>query len=983
MVLWTARGRARRLTLTAVFAGLLCALAPHTQAANEILGRLRNVMPGAPVRSVVQGPQNYLWVATSVGLSRYDGRRFVLVGQAEGLTGAVTDLSLDDQGNVWVLSDTGVLLEITANKTRRILVEEQDAPHTLLTDKGRLWIGDDTGVVLVALHKDGSHTESRYRSTVTFPRVQALGTDSRGRVWAGGEQGLWRIEGQNMHQVWNEPGVLSMYKADDGTLFIGTADRRLWKLVPGAERPTVDETYTENDGIRFVARRRAGGRWVAADTGLYVWDKGTFDRFINERNLPGSGPTTAAEDHEGNLWIGTAPGGLLQLPPPSPLTVIGAGEQFDLPFGTIPSAAGGTWVLTGAGKLRRLVEGNVVEQHEVPQDMNVWSWRSIVETEKGELWIGSLGKRLLHFSDGRWERAERNAKVDERGVRTLLLTREQRLYLAYDDQGFAFLDRGGAWQVHDSPCQGQIRAMVQLPDGRVAMGTESDGVCAFDGQKSERLISFPPNTQLTDLTVQGNRLWIGSTASGLFLWEKGQLRNLSKANGLASDHVGKVFSDGHGYLWIASRDGVFRLSEQVLHDTWSGKRERAYTMAFGGEDGMPSITCLWGWNATGMVDSKGQLWVLTTNGIVLFHDPPHAVETPSLEAIIEEVVINGENVPVQSVAPLVFPRERGNLFFRYTAPTFTFQHRLRFRYRLRGFDDAWTTVGDRATAGFTNVPHGNYAFELAAWFDGQDPSAAKTVRTANIELMPPFYSWWLFRLAMAMVVAGMIGGLWMMRVRQQRNQAKAITEERMRIARDLHDTLDQTFVAVGLQLQAATAKLADPTQAEVHIERANDLIDRGLAEARGSIWALREEHPNQAPLPARLAIILGEMVRGTSVSLKVKSQGAIPDLPSTTRDELVKIMREGATNAIRHGHAEKLLVQVEGTPTTLRVSLQDDGSGFDPKQTRPRTHGLQGMLERTRALAGHIEWQSSMQGPQTGTTVTVTLPINNAQSPST
>ncbi|MDX2019687.1 MAG: histidine kinase, partial [Deltaproteobacteria bacterium] len=822
----------------------------------------------------------------------------------------------------------------------------------------------------------------RLKVSMPLPRVHALETDAQGVVWAGGDEGLWRIEGQSLNQVWVQPAVTSMYRADDRTLYISTSDQKLWKLLPGAQTPVLEETFKVQDRIRFITNRRAGGRWVAADTSLYEWNNGTFERFLSERDLPGSGPSTALEDHEGNLWIGTSPGGLLQLSPPSPFTVIGAGEPYDLPFGTIPSAAGGTWVLTGAGKVRRFVDGKIVQEHEVPHEMNVWSWRTIVELEKGELLIGSLAKTMLRFSDGRWERAERGPKVDQHGVATMLLTRERRLYIAYEDEGFTFLDRGGTWQFRSSACKGQIRTMVQLADGRIALGTERDGICVFDGQKIERFISLPPQTQLTDLTVQGERLWAGSTESGLFLWDKGQLHNITKADGLASDHVGHVFTDTGGYLWLSSRDGVFRLSEQVLQDKWAGKRERVYSLAFGGEDGLPSITCLWGWNATGMRDAQGQLWLPTTNGIVLFHDPPHAVQTPEAGAIIEEVVINGENVPMQGESSLTFPRERGNLLFRYTAPTFAYQHRLRFRYRLRGFDDAWTTVGDRATAGFTNVPPGRYTFEVAAWFDGQDPDAAGPVRTASIELVPPFYSWWLFRLAVALALAAIVAGLWVMRLRQQRSQAKAITEERTRIARELHDTLDQTFVAVGLQLQAATAKLKDPERAEVHIERANDLIDQGLAEARGSIWALREEHPNQAPLPARLAIILGEMVRGSPVSLKVKSQGTIPDLPSTMRDELVKIMREAATNAIRHGHAQKLLVQVEGTATTLRVSLQDNGCGFDTQQSRPRTHGLQGMLERTRALAGHIDWQSSTQGPETGTTVTVTLPIKNAQSPS-
>jgi signal transduction histidine kinase/ligand-binding sensor domain-containing protein len=974
-----------RRPLGALAICLFVALTSPAMAANEFAGRLRNILPGNSVRAVVQGPQGYLWVASSVGLSRYDGRRFVFVGQSEGITGSVPAMAKGPDGHVWAVSEaSSTLLEISETQKIARNIYAMQAVRTIFPENQHIWLGDEAGVVRVELGENRSTRSVRLQIDTEFPRVRALARGADGVLWAGGEGGLWRIENDKMIRLWDTPSINSLFTDPKGVVFASSSDRKLFRIAPGTKLPVADATYNLNETIRAITTQDASTQWVATDAGVTRWRGQTFERFLFERDLPGIGAVVAQADNEGSLWVGTDPGGLLQLPPASPFSIGGAGGQYDLPFGTLPSQNGGVWIMSGAGKLSRQIEGAAVESYEVPHDLNQWSWRNFVEMGKGDLWLGSMAKTLLHLSDGRWERMEKPSKVAEHGVRFMMRTRSGRMYLSYADEGFAFLDRGATWQHRigmQSPCHGPIVAMMELTDGRIAMGTEFDGICSFDGEQIHRLITFPKGTHSTTFAVDGDDVWAGSDRSGLFYWHAGKLTNVSTEQGLPSPHVGQVFVDGTEYLWLATREGIFRIAKQVLFDTMNGKREKVFALSFGAEDGLPSITCLWGWNATGTVDQQGHIWIATTNGVVMFKDPAHAVETPEAKAIIEEATVNGESLQLDSKAAQVFPRDSGNLFFRYTFPTFAHQHRLRFRYRLRGFDEAWTTVGDRATAGFTNVPPGRYTFEVAAWFDGQDPAHPGPVASARFELTPPFYSWWLFRFAAALMLFAIAAALWVQKKRQRRLQVRAITEERTRIARDLHDTLDQTFVAVGLQLQAATAKLGDPASAETHIERANELIDRGLAEARGSIWALREEHPNQAPLPARLAIILGEMVRGTSVSLKVKSIGSIPELPSMTRDELVKIMREAATNAIRHGKAHKLVVVVEAIPGKLLVSMEDDGSGFDPKQTRPGTHGLQGMLERARGFSGTVDWQSTSTGPATGTKVTATLPIKNAHPP--
>jgi signal transduction histidine kinase len=191
----------------------------------------------------------------------------------------------------------------------------------------------------------------------------------------------------------------------------------------------------------------------------------------------------------------------------------------------------------------------------------------------------------------------------------------------------------------------------------------------------------------------------------------------------------------------------------------------------------------------------------------------------------------------------------------------------------------------------------------------------------------------------------------------------AVLEERRRLARDFHDGLAQELayvVAYGRNLARTTS---DPA--------ARGLVaaaERALDEARGAIGALKRQ--TDEPLDAALADTASEIAQREGATVKLDLAPGVR-VSSAAQDALVRVVREAVTNAIRHGHASTVKVQLDGE-VGVHLRIEDDGQGFDVSESVPNGHfGLTSMQERTRALGGEFRVVSHVG---VGTAVEVTLP---------
>ncbi|MGR3276208.1 GAF domain-containing protein [Acaryochloris marina NIES-2412] len=204
-------------------------------------------------------------------------------------------------------------------------------------------------------------------------------------------------------------------------------------------------------------------------------------------------------------------------------------------------------------------------------------------------------------------------------------------------------------------------------------------------------------------------------------------------------------------------------------------------------------------------------------------------------------------------------------------------------------------------------------------------------------------------------------------------RANALTDERNRLAREIHDTLAQAFTGISLQLEAAKNILVQqPETAKSYLDQARDLTRQGLSEARRSVHALRSQALETESLVRALQKSLTQMTVNTSLHTEFQIQGTPIPLAEGLQLNLLRIGQEAITNALRHAQAQTLTLTLTFTDQQVRLCIADDGVGFDLQTMADVAgFGLMGIRERTARYDGQVQINSH---PGAGTSIEVTLP---------
>ena len=200
-------------------------------------------------------------------------------------------------------------------------------------------------------------------------------------------------------------------------------------------------------------------------------------------------------------------------------------------------------------------------------------------------------------------------------------------------------------------------------------------------------------------------------------------------------------------------------------------------------------------------------------------------------------------------------------------------------------------------------------------------------------------------------------------------------QDKVRLGRDLHDGLIQTLYATGLVLETAAQQLAtspaDVTEAARLLDRAKTTLNAAIREARGTIGGLTPDALEEQSFPVAVAAILEHLDGGRLRERRVRLDPALPSFDGAARTELLQIIRESASNALRHGGATELDLAFAPQPDgRLRLAIRDNGLGFDPAVVT-RGHGLDNLAARARALGASLSIDSA---PGRGAAVTLLIP---------
>jgi signal transduction histidine kinase len=511
-----------------------------------------------------------------------------------------------------------------------------------------------------------------------------------------------------------------------------------------------------------------------------------------------------------------------------------------------------------------------------------------------------------------------------------------------------------------------ITAIDEGPAGTMWFGTP-DGLSELSSGRFQRYTTrdgLPPGG-VNCLSIDSTGvLWIG-TAQGLAFLRSGRIKTFRDVPGPLREEMLGIAEDRNGWLWMATTKHILRAKRQkLLEGALDVGDLREYAIGDGllGNEGVKRHRSV-------VSDASGHVWFSTNRGIS--NVDPALLTNDSAPAIVHIQTISADGHPVPLSGSFQVSPGRKRISFGYVGLLLSSPERLRFRYRLDGFDRDWTEPVAVREAVYTNLGPGSYRFHLVASNREGIWNGAETALGFQID--PAFWQTWWFRLISGLACTFLVTAVYRFRMNQISNRLKFSFEERLRertrIAQELHDTLLQGFLSASMQVHVASGRLSENSPATAPLSRAIQLMEQASHEGRNALRGLRTSETDSLNLEQAFSSIRQELAISEEIRFRVIVQGQRQPLQPALRDDVYRIGREALINAFRHSHAKNIEVELNYALNEFRLFVRDDGCGIDPhtvQSGREGHWGLTGMRERAERIGVKL---SVWSGASTGTEV--------------
>jgi diguanylate cyclase (GGDEF)-like protein len=774
-----------------------------TQYSHQIW-QAREGLPQNSIHAMIQTRDGYLWLGTQEGLVRFDGVQFTVFDRSNSLwmrSNHVQALLEDRDGGLWVGTNGGGVTRWKEDTFFGATAREGLAGNhvnCLFQDRdGVVWVGTTSGL---SRHEGGKFTSAGLPGQLKEKDIRAVGDDRHGGLWAGTSEGdLARLHGGRWTPVKIKglvgSPIRALAKDREGNLWIGSEGGGLASWNDGAVALHSVSGGLSGSKILSVLEDSSGSLWIGTDgAGLSRLSNGKWATYSTQQGLSNGFVASLCEDREGSLWIGTHGGGLNRLSDGS-FTRYGSSEglTYDDISTFLEASDGSLWIGTWGGGVNRFKDGKVTA-YSSREGLSYDEVSSLAEGRDGGLWIGTWGGGLNHLSRGRLRRVGTREGSASEKVTCLMTDRAGALWVGTLGSGISRFAQG-RWQSFTTK-QGLpsdiVRSIVEAPDGTFWIGTDL-GLAHFDRGAFRRygvadgLVSDAIYSLLVD---REGILWVSTLGGGLHRFENGRFKSFTTAQGLFDSVIFQILDDDSGHLWMSSNRGVYRVAKSDLDAVTRRKQSTIPWRLFGTADGMESSECNGGNQPAGIRTRDGRLWFATLKGAVVVDPDRLSTNTVAPPVQLEEAIANKRRLDTRREARV--PPGPGTLEFHYAGLSFLAPQKVRFRYRLEGFDKEWVDAGTRRAAYYTNTPPGSYRFRVIAC--NNDGVWNETGATFAFTLAPHIYQTrWFFSLCVG-VLLFLATGLYRLRVQgltRRKADLVRLVGERTRQLEDANQRLEQ------------------------------------------------------------------------------------------------------------------------------------------------------------------------------------------------
>lgn len=961
---------------------------------------------GAPseINALAQTQDGYLWIGSARGLFRFDGVNFEEYVPPPGVnlpSHSIYSLMATPEGGLWIAFEPNGL-GFYKNGSLTVFTRREELPASpahcfARDDDGRIWAGTETGLTF----RQGNRWISVGReSNFTPEMIRYLFVDRAGTLWVATVNRIVYLKRGAKRFELGGPvgtGVTTLAQAPNGRVWLADDGSFEVRPVPTeghdstASGPSIVanglcQLLFDNDGTLWITREDSGIVRIREPEKLgarrYTLRDRELESFSAKDGFRAGFAYTLFQDHESNIWIGCSNGLIrfrrnqvvpVRLPERYERLTLLAGKDGDLRVGTIfekpllrihgesliaekeinavssvlRDANGDVWWGSRAGIWRQ--RGAAFTYFPIPKDVAPdWMWDIMPASDNRGLWVDLGDVGLVHFNQGSWNMHDWPPGFPSVGE-----------VFGYG-QSASFRDESGQyWLGYPS---GQI---YSVKNGHATEYSQRDGVHLG---------------RVKVIRGQGSYIWAGGEL-GLQFFSKGRFWKVQPGDGEPFGAVSGIIVTPDSGLWLNEMRGIVQIPQDEIRQVLADPTHRVSYRRFDYLDNLPGAPQMSFTNSTAVRTTDGRLWFATDNGVAWIN--PARLTRNLIPPPVSILAISSENGRKAISGPIRFAAGTHRIEIGYAGLSLSIPERVRFRYKLEGVDADWQNVGGRRQAYYNNLRPGSYRFQVIAC--NNDGVWNNSGASLDFFVAPAYYQTTWFLALCALALAALLWALYQLRLHQIHRQFAVGLEERlserMRIARELHDTLLQSFQGAVFQFQAARKLLLrNADNAMQVVDEAIHAAEEGIREGRNAIRDLRPQSVDQRTLAELLKAAGDELASAQEQNERIPSFGVIIEgkqqpLSLMLQDEVYKISREVIRNAFHHAAASRIEVEIRYAQDQLRLRIRDDGKGIDPKileaNGRSGHFGLRGIRERAQRIGSRLEFWSEAGA---GTEVQLTVP---------
>ncbi len=958
---------------------------------------------------MLKDSRGFLWLGTQDGINRFDGHRFRVykpdARNPYALKGVnIAGIVEDKRGNIWVGTEEG--LNRYDRATDRFFLVRTSAQKRRTSPfhatEEELWFSSEGQGIMVYNFKTRKLRQVGKYSYINrdFDFVDWTTYSPFGDIWLQSSKGLVRFD---------------VKKRTYHHYFSGTSQNE----------------YGEACNVYSFVIDRNNIAWLGTEKGLVRFD---HQRKQHElfASISGTEPLgvvfSLAEDHNGQLWLGTQRNGLWTFDK-NKHTLQEVNYRINSPesfknyefYRIYVDKAGLIWANSDPDGLMKIVPNATMfvyfgqsDPTNPARNLSDLSIRSIGEDARGRIWLGTEGG--LDIFDRRKGTIEKRYFTNEDNIlKYIFRDSRQRMWVGtyggimiYDEDDDTFR----TFRYNDDPgTRIYTRNILELPDRTLLLGTQ-EGMWTFNPANGAfaRVPYLKDHNIFSSFLDSRGVLWLGSYFDRMYAYKMSGNRWEKVYEGLNDFNINAIEEDARrGLLWVATEKGLLSFDRDT-------RKYRLYDE----KDGLAN-SYIYGI----VIAPNGNVFMSTNHGIASLNVQTGVVRNFDLEDGLQGYEFNGNAYLRASNGECFFGGVKGlNCFYPSQFHTLTYQPRIHlfnfkvneepystgtyvdemnlislahnentisleftsidyysngknyYKYFLEGQDQGWVSAGDRTYARYANLTPGQYTFKVKS--ANRDGVWSDQERMLLITIRPPFWrTWWfsaLYLLAIAggtfLVAQGRIQHLG----RKQKERLKIVLDaqeqERKNIAQDLHDEVGSRLATLKLYVSSLTNYLKESTEAEKIKQEVFNIIHISLVDIRRLLRELSPRTLEQYGYAAAVEELVSRINASDQVHVTFESRRLPSQLPQSIQTGLYRITQELLNNTIKHAGASEVVISIIPSGDTFSFYYSDNGQGFEYSKAS-KGLGITNIESRVAVLGGRIEWFSS---PGRGLEVTIEVP---------